>query len=146
MAGGKVMKIVNAENIVLGRLASYAAKQALLGEDIVIVHCEKAILSGAKDDILAKYKNRREKGEPFHGPFFPRTCTGIVKRTIRGMLPYHQEKGRKAFKKIKVYESVPTEFEGQKFEHLAKADVSKLSTMKIMSIKRLSMLLGAKNE
>jgi len=138
------MKVINAENTILGRLASYVAKQALLGETIRVVNCERAILSGSKDDVLAKYKNRREKGEPFHGPFFPRTCTGIVKRAIRGMLPYQQPRGREAFKKIKVYEGLPVEFKDQKLEHIKGADVSQLHTSKILSIKKLAGLLGAK--
>jgi len=36
------MKItINAENQVLGRLATYAAKQALLGNTIVVINSEK---------------------------------------------------------------------------------------------------------
>lgn len=138
------MIIVDAENTILGRLASYVAKQALMGETIRVVNCERAILSGSKTNIFAKYKRRREMGEPFHGPFFPRTCKGIVKRTIRGMLPFHKDRGRNAFKRIKVYEGVPDEFEGQKFVHVPGADVSKLTGSKLMSIKKLSGLLGAK--
>ena len=38
--------IINADNLVLGRMAAIAAKQALLGEDVRIVNCEKAIITG----------------------------------------------------------------------------------------------------
>ena len=46
------MKIYNAEGIILGRLASVVAKQALLGEDIRIVNSEKAIISGISSTFV----------------------------------------------------------------------------------------------
>ena len=38
------MVVVNAENAVVGRLASYVAKVALNGEEVTIVNAEKAII------------------------------------------------------------------------------------------------------
>jgi large subunit ribosomal protein L13 len=43
------MKIINAEDTILGRLASYIAKEALKGESFIILNCEKAIISGRKE-------------------------------------------------------------------------------------------------
>ena len=38
--------IINAENLILGRMTTYAAKKALQGEEVDIVNCEKAIITG----------------------------------------------------------------------------------------------------
>ncbi len=37
--------IIDANNMILGRLASFAAKKALLGEKIDVINCEKAVIS-----------------------------------------------------------------------------------------------------
>ena len=55
------MKVIDGTNAVLGRLASYAAKQALLGEEIVIVNCEKVIITGNRQNILEDFRDKRTK-------------------------------------------------------------------------------------
>ena len=46
--------IIDANNLILGRMATFIAKQALLGEDIKIVNCEKAVITGDRKEILLK--------------------------------------------------------------------------------------------
>ena len=106
--------IINAENLILGRLSTIAAKKALLGESIDLVNVEKAVIIGTKKNILDKYKTRRERGETLHGPYFPRTPDRLVRRTIRGMLPYKQEKGRLAFKRVKCHVGIPEDLKDKK--------------------------------
>lgn len=136
--------IINAENLILGRMASCAAKKALLGEKVEIVNAEKAVIVGTKDAILAKYKRKMEMGNPFKGPFFPREPSRFVKRTIRGMLPYKQEKGRKALKNVRCYNGVPSSFEGQKIETIEKINVVRLNKTKFLKVRDISGLLGHK--
>ena len=50
--------IINANNLILGRLASFAAKQALLGEKIEIVNSEETVIIGSKKVIYAKYDEK----------------------------------------------------------------------------------------
>ncbi len=45
------MKIIDGKDAVLGRLASYAAKEALKGEEVIIVNCKEVIITGNKKDI-----------------------------------------------------------------------------------------------
>ena len=66
------MTVIDAKDLVLGRLATAVAKRALLGESIDIVNCEKAIITGNKKTILKRYQQRRDRGIPTKGPFFPR--------------------------------------------------------------------------
>ncbi len=107
--------IIDAENAVLGRLASYAAKQALLGREIIIVNSNKAIITGNSRNIAERYSKKRARGGSGQaGPYFPTTPGRIIKRTIRNMLPYKQGRGRDAFLRIKCHESIPKEFESMK--------------------------------
>ncbi len=110
------MKIIDGKNAVLGRLASYAAKEALKGEDIVILNCEHIIITGNKRDIRETFERKRRRvGSGQKGPKHSRTADKIVKRTIRGMLPNHRKgRGKIAFRKINCFIGVPKEFEERK--------------------------------
>lgn len=105
------MKIIDGENAVMGRLASYAAKQALQGEEIAIINCDKIIITGNKNFTKNKFEDSRKRvGTTQQGPKISRGSDKILKRTIRGMLPnYRQGRGRQAFKKIKCYVGIPKE-------------------------------------
>lgn len=94
--------IIDGKNAILGRLASTAAKKLLAGEEVTVVNAEHVIITGTPKKIVARYLKLRQIGSPQHGPFFPRQADGLVKRTIRGMLP-KQGKGRAALKKLRVY-------------------------------------------
>jgi len=106
--------IINGENAVLGRLASYAAKQALLGKDVVIINSEKVIITGREKEIVDRYNKKRTVGGYGPKPVFSSMPERILKRTIRNMLPYKHGRGKKAFGKIKCYSGIPGEFEGKK--------------------------------
>ena len=117
------MKIIDGKGMVLGRLASYVAKEALKGEEIKVVNCEDIIITGNKKDIIEEYKQKsRLVGSTQKGPKPSRDIEKIVKRTIRGMLPEHRwGRGRVALKKIKCYIGVPKEFENSKIEKLSES-------------------------
>ncbi len=109
------MKVINGENAVLGRLASYSAKESLKGEEIVILNCEKVIITGNKSDIREKFEAKRRRiGSGQKGPKHSRLAHLIVKRAIRGMLSHRSGRGKEAFKRIKCYEGVPEEFKDAK--------------------------------
>jgi large subunit ribosomal protein L13 len=109
------MKIIDGTNAVLGRLASYSAKESLLGEEIVILNCEKVIITGNRQDILEKFKSKRERiGSGQKGPKHSRLAYLIVKRAIRGMLNHRAGRGKAALRRIKCYEGVPEEFKEAK--------------------------------
>ena len=109
-------KIIDGTNAVLGRLASYVAKEVLKGEEIVILNCEKIIITGNKKTTKADFEKKRGRvGSGQKGPVHSKTSEKIVKRTIRGMLPDHRTgRGKVAFKKIKCFRGIPKEFEESK--------------------------------
>ena len=126
--------IVDASGATLGRLSSMLAKRLLEGEEIVVVNSEKAIIVGSKKEIENRYTVKREVGgSKRKGPFFPRMPDRILKRTVRGMLPYQRPKGRKAYKNLKTYIGVPEEFEKEKFEKVKQSNPSSYMTLKELS-------------
>ncbi|GBE55753.1 MAG TPA: 50S ribosomal protein L13 [Euryarchaeota archaeon] len=142
------MKIFDASGVVLGRLASNVAKDILSNEDVIVVNAEEAIITGNKKNILEKYMhriNRRSLVNPArHGPFFPKRPDRIIKRTVRGMVPYKQEKGRKAYKRLKVYVGIPEEYSDTAKIVLEDSTYKKLSVPKYIKLGELSRLLGAR--
>ncbi len=140
--------IIDATNLIIGRMASVAAKELLKGEKVIIVNAEESIISGARSSVLGKYRERRERksivNPARHGPFFPRRPEGIVRRAVRGMLPYKKAKGKNAFKNLRVYSGMPKELEGKKIETVELANASKLRVPKYIKLKELCNLLGAK--
>ena len=109
--------IIDAEGEVRGRLASFAAKQALQGNEIVVLNSEKALISGNIVMNIQDFKLRRalNTNKPEKGPFFSKDPEKMLKRTIRGMLPdFRIGKGREAWKRIRCYIGVPEEFKKEK--------------------------------
>lgn len=140
----KVRFVVDASDSILGRLASVAAKKALQGEEVFVVNCEKAVITGRKKDILAKHMQRFELGQPTQGPFFPKRPDMFVRRVIRGMVPRKKARGRAAFKNVKCFIGVPEGLGTQKFEKVAEADIRKASTIKFITVGELCRLIGGR--
>jgi len=136
-----MVTVVDASGAVLGRMASIVAKRLLKGEEIAIVNAEKAIILGDEQMVKQEYREKREIGTQRKGPFFPRMPHMIVKRTIRGMLPYQQPKGREALKRLKCYIGVPDEYKDANMERVG---IPEKKPYKYITIEELSRYLGAK--
>lgn len=110
------MIVVDGKDCILGRLSSFAAKEALKGKEISVINCKEVIISGNKEYIEEKFKQRRKRvGSGQKGPKIHRSSSKIVKRSIRGMLPnYREGRGAVAYKKIKCYDDAPKELENIK--------------------------------
>ncbi|MEM3672806.1 MAG: 50S ribosomal protein L13 [Candidatus Bathyarchaeia archaeon] len=123
----KQATIINAEGLILGRMASTIAKRLLNGEEIIIVNAEKVVLSGKKKSKFVEAKEFLEVGSSKKGPFHHKRPDRIVRRTVRGMLPYKQPKGKQAFKRLKVFIGIPEELKDKKMETIMDAQAKKLS-------------------
>lgn len=115
-------------------MATFAAKQALLGQEVRIINAEKTIISGSKARILADTQNARNRGTPRKGPFITKMPDRYVRRVIRGMLPYKQAKGAEAYKRILCYTGVPEEFKDQTTTPLEYASFEKLPNLKYVTV------------
>ena len=118
--------LVNADGLILGRMASVVAKKLLNGEKVVIVNAEKAVISGKRKSKVVEAKTFLEVGSPGRGPFHYRRPDKILRKTIRGMLPFKQPKGKTAFRKLKVFISVPEDLKSQQTATLKEAQAAKL--------------------
>ncbi|MGM5483853.1 MAG: 50S ribosomal protein L13 [Nanobdellota archaeon] len=134
------MKVIDATNRILGRLASEVAKLAISGEEIKVVNCENAVVVGKKKEVLNKYKQRSERGTSSGGPFLHRGPDRIVRRCIRGMIPYKTKEGREAFKRVMCYVGNPDDLEVQKISK----DISDTNNLNYVKIADISRHLGAK--
>lgn len=108
-----IQVVIDGAGAVLGRLASFAAKQALLGKSVIVVNCDEIIITGTRTNIVQEWREAtRRGGHSLKGPFVPRKNTEkMVKRTIRGMLSYKQGRGLDAFKRIRCHPNTPVEFQ-----------------------------------
>jgi len=118
--------ILDATELILGRLSSEVAKRLLQGERIIIVNAEKAVISGKKLTSVRKAREFLEVGHLGHGPYHPRRPDQIVRRVIRGMLPRRKPKGQEAYRRLKVFIGVPDDIKDKTFETMPHANAEKL--------------------
>jgi large subunit ribosomal protein L13 len=139
----KNVRVINAEGLVLGRMASIIAKRLLMGEEIVVVNTEKAVISGKRESKIREAKEFLEVGGLKAGPLHYKRPDKIVRRTVRGMLPYKQPKGKQAYKRLKVFIGIPDEFKKHAAETLPNAQADKL-TCPYLTVGELAKEIGWK--
>ena len=124
-------KIIDGTNATLGRLSSYAAKQALIGKKIVIINANEVVIVGDKKDIVNKYLTIIKKGgSSLKGPKIIRNPERILKRTIRGMLSHKSSRGKEAFDRVRCYNEIPEEYKESKKIVAGKEKRGKFITLK----------------
>jgi large subunit ribosomal protein L13 len=104
------MVVVDGRNMIFGRIASRIAKKALNGEEVQLINAEQIVISGrpkATADNLRLRKKAQNKGTPEHSPKWPKVPHMLVKRMIRGMLPWKRTRGREAYRRVMVYTGNP---------------------------------------
>ena len=124
-----VEQVVDATNAVLGRLASYVAKEALQGKRVVVINAEKAVISGTKARVVARAKTKlktRTLANQAKTPTHPRRPDNYVRRVIRGMLPWKKSRGKEAFHRVRVYIGAPEDYAGMPQRKVPEADAAKL--------------------
>lgn len=136
-------KVVDASDLVLGRAASLIAKRLLNGETIVVVNAEKSVVTGSRTQAIAHYTEARARGSVRSGPHFPRYPDRIFRRTVRGMLPHLQTRGKVAFRRLEVYIGVPAEYAGHTMETLEDAR-ARPTLRPPVTLAEITKLLGAR--
>ena len=139
------MKIYNGEGLVLGRLAAKVAKEALMGEEVKVVNCEKVIISGSKTVTFERAKTKRDRGgHPMRRQTHSRLPERWVRRSIRGMLPWKQARGKEAFARIMCYRGVPSELAAQEIMTIDGASMKKLPNLKYTTVGEVCRQVGGK--
>ncbi len=130
--------VINAEGGIVGRIASYAAKKALLGKEVMIVNCNEAIVSGSKKALIKKYQAKRKQGGTSQkGPYYSKVPERMMRRAVRGMLPWPKRRGREAFSRVLCYNKIPSEYENKEMLSFKK----ELKLSKFLTLKELSKLI-----
>lgn len=120
----KEVTIIDGKDLVLGRLGSAIAKRLLLGESIKIVNCRDVVILGRKKYLVERYKEKISNKVIKQGPYYSRSPADIVKRAFRNMLPYKNQRGIDAFRRLKCYNSVPSILLSAKKEVVDKAKMN----------------------
>jgi large subunit ribosomal protein L13 len=123
--------VIDATNQIMGRLASYAAKNALNGNTVIVLNAEKAVISGRKSNIVEEAMRRlktRTLANQTTAPVHQRRPDLYLRRVVRGMLPWKKAKGKAAFHRVLIFMGVPEEYAKAKSSRVPDADASRLST------------------
>ena len=109
--------VIDAEDIVLGRLATHAA--TLLrgkhkptfaphidtGDHVIVINADKVALSGAKAEQKLDHRHSGYPGglkSTSYGELLEKNPRRVIEKAVAGMLP-HNKLGRKQIRKLKVY-------------------------------------------
>lgn len=136
--------IIDGTDLVAGRLSSNVAKLLLQGNHVVVVNCEKIMISGSKRSIVGEYKDFLRITSvlhPEHGPYHPRRPDTIIARMVRGMLPRKKPSGQAAHKRLRTYIGVPSQFRSANKVVLENAKITR-SSANYTTMKELSMEVG----
>lgn len=119
---------VNAEGLVLGRLASEVAKilrgkhkptftdSVDMGDHVIVYNAEKIVVTGRKDRQKNYYSHSLYPGGLKKLAFFQLLAKDpekIVYKAVQGMLP-RNSLGRKMLKKLRVYKGTEHDHDAQK--------------------------------
>ncbi|MBR9700789.1 50S ribosomal protein L13 [Candidatus Woesearchaeota archaeon] len=134
------MLVIDATDLLVGRMATQVARAALHGKEVRIINCDKAVVSGHKQAIVSSWKTKYARGVPKKGPFYRRQPDRLVRRMIRGMLPYKTPRGRDAFKRVLTYIGAPEEFKNA--QTIKGAHLDKLPNIRYLTMGQICKELG----
>ncbi len=139
-----VQVVIDGTDHIAGRLASNVAKLLRQGDRVVIVNCEKIMLSGKRSTIIREYRDFLEISSilhPKHGPFHPRRPDTIMKKMVRGMLPRKKPSGIEAHKRLRTYVGTPKELKSLEKIQMNKAKITK-PAFHYTSMEELAKVIG----
>ncbi|MBW6457676.1 MAG: 50S ribosomal protein L13 [FCB group bacterium] len=109
--------LVDAEDVVLGRLASKVAQilrgkhkpiytpHMDTGDFVIVINADKVRLTGTKEEKKSYFRHTGYPGGSRTTTFkelFAKRPEEVVRKAVKGMIP-HNKLGRQIFKKLKVY-------------------------------------------
>uniref|UniRef100_A0A7C2VDD7 50S ribosomal protein L13 n=1 Tax=Ignisphaera aggregans TaxID=334771 RepID=A0A7C2VDD7_9CREN len=138
--------ILDADNAVLGRLASVTANLAKLGFKVHVVNVEKAVVTGDKKMVVDSYKLlfdvKTHKNPYKHAIHRPRHPINIFKRAVRNMLSKDSWLRIQLLKRVKAYLGIPEQFKSRHIIKILDCDASYLGRRKVVSVATIARELG----
>jgi large subunit ribosomal protein L13 len=133
--------VIDGTDMILGRLATKLAKWAIEGKNIEIINAEKVVIIGKKVQVFGRYKQHSQRGTHTTGPFTHRGADRLVRRSIRGMIPYKTPAGGEAFKRVMCHIGNPEIGEAQTFDDI---NVHNTDNINYVTMGAISQHLGGK--
>ncbi len=112
-----VWHVIDATDVVLGRLASHVAQLLRgkhkptfaphmdMGDFVIVINSDKVALTGAKREQKMAYRHSGHPGgltATSYAELLEKDSRKAVEKAVKGMLP-HNKLGRQQLKKLKVY-------------------------------------------
>ena len=135
--------IIDVSGLIVGRAASLIAQRLLAGENIVIIHAEKAVVTGSRATVLETYRANRARGSVRSGPHYPRNPDRIFRRAVRGMLPHLKTRGKLAFDRLTVYIGCPEPYAKVSASSLPDA-LARPTLRSPLTLEEVARLLGSR--
>ena len=110
------MVVIDAQGAVVGRLGARVSKMLLAGKQVEIINADKAVMLGSLSSAKEKFLSRRgqkNKRNPEESPKWPRAPHLLLRRMIRGMLPWSSQRGRDAYHRLRVTAGAPEGAQGK---------------------------------
>jgi len=133
--------VIDATDLKVGRIGTVIAKAALKGQHVEIVNCEKAVFTGNRDNVIAKYQEQYQRGGPHWGPFQPRMPDRFVRRIFKSMLPVDTPRGKEAFKRVMCYIGNP---ENKPAVTIDAAHIKHSKTLRYVTVQEVCRVLGGR--
>ena len=131
--------VVDGKDHLSGRLASIVAKQLLLGNKVVVVRCEKIMISGSMFRNMYRlrgFMHKTRSANPKRGHIHYHNPARIFWRTIRGMTPHKTARGAAAMGRLKTFEGVPHPYDQMKRLIVPEA----LKVLRIRNFRKVTVL------
>lgn len=132
---------IDATGQILGRMATFVAKRALLGDTVKILNCGKAVVTGSRYAIIAEWRAKKNLTHQ-KGPYFPTMADRFVRRVVRGMLPRKQSRGTEALKRVMCYIGVPPGFKDKKLQQVEGAGIADKQVPKYVTVSQICKFMG----
>jgi large subunit ribosomal protein L13 len=98
-------------------------------------------VTGERDMVFAEFKAKVDRGQIRKGPYYPRRADLLLKRTIRGMIPWTTTSGRDAYRRVHVFVGMPEQF--QDVEKQTIENAMRLRTGKYTTLGAVAKFLGS---
>ena len=143
--------VIDGKGHIMGRLASHVAKQLLSGHRIIVVRCERLMMSGSYQKNKLKFREYMHKTmltNPKRSHRHYRSPSRIFFKAVRGMLPRKTDRAEQAMGRLKVFEGIPNPYDKKK--RMVVTDALKLLKVKsyrpFCELRELCVRVGWKHD
>eukprot|EP01083_Nonionella_stella_P214635 773209_1 len=113
--------IIDARDHILGRLASTVAKHLMMGTKIIVLRCERIVISGhiIRNKLkMRMFRRHRMNTNPRRGPFHYNQPSRMFYRVVRGMIPHKTPRGKQMMSLLHCYDGMPP-----RYQHIRKVRI-----------------------